>query len=428
MAYYALVTRLRNCHKDPNSDRLYLAECFGEGVIVGPEMYDGQLVLYLPQDGQVERWFGDHYSLFRKNRDGTPQGGYIEDNGHIRAIKLRGNQSSGIVIALDKVYSFFGDQGWNEGDKVNTINGKEFCRKYIPCRKNITTSSSKKKSCRGKKAEGVFYPQFDMHTDTEQLAYNLDKFHPGDIINLSLKMHGTSQRSMKTYAVLPNGFWRRLFHMKPKTKEAYVLGTRRCVVTENSRGYYGNDQFRMQHHEKIKNFVDDSLEIFYEVVGYYGPNETDTIMPIGDNTKVNDKNFVKNFGKQSIFSYGCKPGESEMYVYRITANNGEYEYTPEEIIAWCKKAGVKYVPQISNFTFTTTQDLQERVNTYLEDLRDPIGKTHIKEGVVVRIVNRRTFTAYKAKSWEFRVIEGIIKDISTAPDIEEAQDQTEEGI
>lgn len=42
-------------------------------------------------------------------------------------------------------------------------------------------------------------------------------------------------------------------------------------------------------------------------------------MPIGDNTKVNDKAFVKQFGKRSIFSYGCEPGQSKMYIYRITS-------------------------------------------------------------------------------------------------------------
>ena len=99
MAYFGLVTKLQNVRKDENSDRLYLADCFNESVIVGPDMQTGQLVLYLPTDGEIERWFGNEFYLFRKNEDGTPQGGYIENNGHIRAIKLRGNQSSGVVIA-----------------------------------------------------------------------------------------------------------------------------------------------------------------------------------------------------------------------------------------------------------------------------------------------------------------------------------------
>lgn len=198
MAYFGLVTKLQNVRKDENSDRLYLADCFNEGVIIGSDMQTGQEVLYLPTDGEIERWFGNEFCLFRKNEDGTPQGGYIENNGHIRAIKLRGNQSSGVVIALDKVYEKFGDQNWKDGDKVNTINDKEFCRKYIPKRKIPT--GQVKTSYKGRKAEGITYPEFSMHTDTEQLAYNLDKFRSGDILNMTLKMHGTSQRSMNTYA------------------------------------------------------------------------------------------------------------------------------------------------------------------------------------------------------------------------------------
>lgn len=55
MAYFGLVTKLQNVRKDENSDRLYLADCFNEGVIVGPDMQTGQLVLYLPTDGEIER-------------------------------------------------------------------------------------------------------------------------------------------------------------------------------------------------------------------------------------------------------------------------------------------------------------------------------------------------------------------------------------
>lgn len=421
MAYYALVTKLNNLHKDPNSDNLWLADCFNEGVIVGPNMKENELVLYLPTDGEIERWFGDAFTLYRKNLDGTSQGGYLENSSHVRAIKLRGNESSGIVISLDRVYATFGDQHWKDGDKVNTINEKEFCRKYIPKRK--AAQNTPKTSYKGRKAEGITYPEFAMHTDTEQLAYNLDKFRPGDELNMTLKMHGTSQRSMNTFAELPNGFFRRLFHMKKRIKQTYVLGTRRCVVTENSQGYYGNDQFRMSHHEALKPYLKPGMEVFYEVVGYYGPSESDTIMPIGDNSKLKDKAFQKLFGKQSVFSYGCKPGESHMWIYRITSENGQHEWSPDEITAWCDRYGFNRVPIIENFKFTTAEDLQNRINKYFEDLVDPIGKTHVKEGVVIRISNRRTFTAFKSKTYEFKVLEGIIKETETAPDMEEAQDE-----
>lgn len=425
MAYFALVTNIENVHKDENSDRLYLGECFREGVIVGPDMQTGDKVVYLPTDGKIEHWFGDKLALFRHNEDGSPGGGYVDDNGHIKAIKLRGNQSSGVVIKYERIVEIFGEQNWNVGDQVSEINGKMFCSKYIPKKQRTPQEGGLKTSYKGRKAEGVTYPEFSMHSDTAQLAYNLDAFKEGDEINMTLKMHGTSQRSMNTFAVMPRGFLRRLFRMPAKTKPAYVLGTRRTVVTSMDGGFYGNDKFRIKHHEKIKPFVEPGMEVFYEVVGYYGNGESDTIMPIGDNTKLKDKAFSKLFGPKTVFSYGCEPGQSEMYVYRITSDNGLVEWTPDQITEWCKKAGVNRVPVIENFVFTTVEDLQNRINKYFEDLVDPIGG-HVKEGVVVRIVNRRTFSAYKSKTYEFKVLEGIIKEDADAPDMEEAQDEAVE--
>ena len=46
----------------------------------------------------------------------------------------------------------------------------------------------------------------------------------------------------------------------------------------------------------------------------------------------------------------------------------------------------------------------------------------MREGVVVRILNKPKFCAYKHKNWYFKVLEGIIKDSADAPDMEEAQE------
>ena len=56
---------------------------------------------------------------------------------------------------------------------------------------------------------------------------------------------------------------------------------------------------------------------------------------------------------------------------------------------------------------------------------DPVGKTHVREGVVVRILNRPKFAAYKLKNWSFKCLEGIAKVEADAPDMEEAQDITD---
>ena len=104
----------------------------------------------------------------------------------------------------------------------------------------------------------------------------------------------------------------------------------------------------------------------------------------------------------------------------------------EALIRWIKPDGSmifpnEFVPVFEKFIFTTKEDLMERVEKYY-DGPDPVGLTHIREGVVVRIDNASKFRAYKHKNFNFKCIEGIAKNDATAPDIEEAQEdlKTEE--
>ena len=49
---------------------------------------------------------------------------------------------------------------------------------------------------------------------------------------------------------------------------------------------------------------------------------------------------------------------------------------------------------------------------------DPVGKTHVREGVVIRIVNKPSFTAFKEKNFLFKQITGIIKDSAINADVD----------
>ena len=156
-----------------------------------------------------------------------------------------------------------------------------------------------------------------------------------------------------------------------------------------------------------------------------------------NNKKLNDKEFIKQYGNETTFSYGCEPGQSDMYVYRMTMTNEDgqvIEYTPDFMRYRCEMMGVKTVPVFTQFyldpvalqfeTRTPGEIIQNCAECYYEG-PDPIGKIHVREGVVVRIVNRPKFTAYKHKNFEFKVLEGIIKDTAEAPDMEEAQEGEE---
>ena len=434
--YCAYVTTLKGLRKHSNADRLQCVEVFGQNVIVDLSYKDGQKVVFFPSDGQLSEEYAKDNNLVRmKDENGNNIGGYMDaEKRNVTAIRLRGEKSEGLVLPIESLSKYVDVTKLKDGDQITVIGGHEICRKYIP-KSSRRSNNSRKSSDKKKKDNSISYPFFEEHKDTAQLAYNMSAFKPGDTVYITRKLHGTSARTMKTIKVTKkNNVFRRFLHMKPKYEKevSVVTGSRRVVLKNmnSTDGYYSDNTFRKKYHDLLKDKLPEGFEIFYEIVGYV--NETTLIMGTVSNSKVKDKEFKKKFGDTTVFSYGCKPGENEMYVYRMiatTADGTVVEIPWENIKVWCDKLGVKHVPELEKFIYTTPEDLKERVNKYLDGMPvDEIGKTHIAEGVVVRIDNRDSFTAYKDKVFEFKVCEGIIKDNSDAPDMEEAEELLKEIV
>lgn len=424
--YKAYVTTLKNLRKHPNADRLQLAECFGNTVCVDMSAAAGEIGVYFPEGGQLSVEFCEQNNLVRKkDENGNNIGGYLDPNKrNITTINLRGEKSDGLFLPISCiVYTGANLDDFNEGDIITVVNGHDICTKYIPKGKCNTSTKAGNKT---RKKKVNICPMFAEHADTEQLAYNISAFKPGDIVDITLKMHGTSQRTgflpvLKGYndsigCKLYNRFrkvfdknWENIHDGEPVYYYDYVCGTRRVMLDETfgDGGFYGSNDFRQNHHTKFFGKLWKGETVYYEVVGYV--NETTPIMPSADNKKVNDKEFVKQYGKQTIFSYGCEPGESEMYVYRMTITNEDgdvVEYTPEFMRYRCEQMGVKCVPHFGTYILKEDDDIKEMAEWFYDGV-DPIGKTHIREGVVCRIVNRPKFTAYKHKNDNFKILSGI---------------------
>lgn len=240
-------------------------------------------------------------------------------------------------------------------------------------------------------------------------------------------VHNTSQRT----GYLPKRWelkWyekiiKKLFKIEPKLEYDYVTGTRRVVLEsfDKDTSFYGGDRFRETHHNFFKGKLQKGETIYYEVVGYTDSGAL--IMPEVDNKKLNDKEFTKQYGNTTKYTYGCKESESDIYVYRMTTTNEDghiVEYPTELVQARCEEMGVKMVPIFEKFIYTTKATLLKKVEQYING-PDPIGKTHVREGVVIRIDNKPTFTALKHKSFQFKVLEGIAKADAVEADMEESQ-------
>ena len=454
MSYFGYITTLKNVRKHPNADRMMLADCFGNTICVGIDAAEGEIGIYFPTDGQLSVEYCEHNNLVRKKDDaGNNIGGYLDpDKRNVRAIKLRGEKSDGIFMPLSSiVYTGINLDDVNVGDRIDVLNGHEICKKYIPRTNNRTGKPSDGNKTRKKKVPTA--PLFAEHADTEQLAYNLGAFKPGDEIEITLKMHGTSQRT--GYLPVLKGYKRSLWDKICKREGTpiydwgYVSGTRRTVLENFDGGYYGSNEFREDHSKFFEGKLWKGETVYYEVVGFTHTGAP--IMATADNKKMNDKDFIKQYGKETVFSYGChsngwnsKTGgynsgrnepQSDIYVYRMTMTNEDgdvVEYTPDFMRYRCEQMGAKTVPVMWKGIVTggidhdgcpySVGDEAKGIAEVYYDGPDPIGKTHIREGVVVRILNRPKFCAYKHKNFAFKVLEGIIKDTATEPDMEEVQD------
>lgn len=494
------VVKVEQLRKHTNADRLQVATFFGNDTIVDMTVKQGDLGVYFPVNLQLSKEYAETNNLLRKKDDsGNNIGGFLDpDHRNIKAIKLRGEKSDGLFMPLRSFDYCFAPKTAAEanlaiGELVTTLNGKEICCKYVPRTQNRVGHITEGNRTRKKKVPTA--PLFAEHADTEQLAYNLGAFKPGDEIEITLKMHGTSQRTgyLPIHVGYKDSIFRRIInkivmglkvrkdwgnngrnalyhslkHGEPIYDYGYVSGTRRVVLENYEGGFYGNNEFREQHSKVFEGKLNKGETVYYEVVGFTTSGAP--IMGDANNKKLNDKEFIKQYGETTRFSYGCSPTgtteipmsetglpygavvsapQSDIYVYRMTMTNEDgfvVEYTPDFMRYRCEQMGVKTVPVFAKGTLSETRDgfpffdyrncltnansnvtgtLGDCVKYVAElfyDGPDPIGKTHIREGVVVRIVNRPKFCAYKHKNFPFKVLEGIIQEsvVQSSADLSE---------
>lgn len=448
MAYCGYIVKVEHLRKHTNADRLQIATFFGNDTIVGLDVQPGQMGVYFPVDGQLSEEFCRVNDLVRrKDENGNPCGGYLDpEKRNIKALKLRGEKSDGLFLPLVALSNFTTISDLKVGDTIDVLNGQEICRKYIP-RRNTSYQTSVGKA---KQAKKNFAPTFYEHVDTQQLAYNYGKFHAGDEVQLTLKMHGTSGRTgyLPLTKEIPQTFIDKILRRhRTKTEYGYVTGTRRVVLdATHTGGFYDDNSFRLAMAAKFNGKLHKGEVAYYEIVGFQGPNGQ-PIMSSVANSKIKDKAFSKQYGEQTVFSYGCDYMHGyedeapccDIYVYRMTMVNEDgdvVEYSPDQIKMRCEQMGIKVVPEFCRFYLPDyviqglnfemnpvdpAEYLIRKVEKYF-DGPDPVGKTHVREGVVVRIMNRTSFEVYKHKNFSFKCLEGIAKDEALEPDIEEVQD------
>jgi hypothetical protein len=436
MSYKAVVLRLKNVRPHPNADKVQLATCLGNQVVIGLDSKEDHIGVYFPSDGQLSHEFCHANNLYRKsdlNKFPKDKCGMFDENRRVRAQKFRGEISDGFWVPLHH-FGFIQVTGLDvEGFEFDEWKGIPICSKYI----NPATVKAAREN-QGKKIKTAKTSKmFKEHFDTAHFGKHLHEFDLGknQTIVITEKLHGTSGR-IGHVQVERDLNWKekiaKRFGVKvQETEWKYMNGTRRVVLEETSGTQFHDPTIRDKALNLFKGNLRKGETVFFEIVGYESTGAT--IMPSVDTRKMGDKEFTKKYGEIMTYSYGCESTQSEVYVYRMTLTDEDgnsIDYSWDDVVKRCNEIGVKHVPHIRTLMLnefgsnhSDSRDVIEKFVNLVEAWGSGpswLDDKHIKEGVCVRIeggINNRTT---KFKSFEFKVLEGIVKD-SGVIDAEEAQ-------
>jgi len=433
----AVITTVSNVRPHPNADRLQLATCIGNQIVVGLDTREGDVGVYFNCDLQLSEEYATKNDLIRrKDESGNMAGGMFDANRRVRAQKLRGAISDGYFTTLDSVAFATGGslsdlEKQDEGFAFNEYNGVPVCNKYV-------TASTKEARNSGTGPKGpkdsVSTVMFHKHIDTAHFGRNahlLKRDLFGSHVIVTGKLHGTSQRVGHVQVARKLTWVEKLaqyFGARVETTEwKHLIGTRNVTLTpKKEQLLFHSAEFRDRAAKPFFGNLRKGETVYYEVVGY--ENGGKTIMNKVDIRKVKDKEFEKQYKRadgthEMVFAYCCEEGQMDIFVYRITQTNVDGQAVD---LSWgaveerCNEMGIKTVPVLEKMTVNENNldDFLKYADSMM-DGPDFLDSSHVREGICIRIEDGMTPNILKHKGFTFKVLEGIVKDTGVE-DMEEA--------
>jgi len=442
-------------------------------VVRKDECHEGDILFYAANESELNTDFLSKNNLFEigerqlnvnyeeveklmsedKKDEAKRKVGFFNKYGRVKMIRLGGVPSFGFLFSQRAMaLAFPGVEKLNLEDYIgtefDTVDGVLFSKPYVPRIKERKHSAGKGKHYKRHKKtiakiDRIVEGQWQFHYDTQSLERNAWKIKPEDVVDISLKLDGTSiifgniqtrtPRLPKTRFNFLNKLILKAFMLMPdkwrtwdidwedvcssrnviRSGNAYVEAPKSSTSKVGKTGDNyptGLDAVYPQWYEILKGKVDHGMIIYGEILGYVPNSET---------------GIITRGGK--VYDYGCKKGENKLMIYRVTEFNsatGKYEdFEITDVIGYTKWL-IETYPDLEDKIFplqlmyhgpakdiypdlSTEEHWHEnfvrRMKTDSEkfgmDLKEPLCKNKVwREGLVIRIENDPIQEAFKIKS------------------------------
>lgn len=399
--YPATVVKMGTMHPIEGADKIQRTVLFGNNLIVSKTVKEGDIMLYFVAGTQLSEdlcYNNNLYDDSAMNSDTTEKGYISAKRRLVKALKLRGTISDGMLLplsALDYIAEYI---PIDIGDTFTHIGDVEVCRKYVvPVKQSGTPGQKTPKQ--NKMKDLLIDNQFRFHTDTAHFARNLDKFTPNTEIIITRKYHGSSlilahvmnvkklnwfEKLINRFVKLPQSEYGFVYSSgKPKSRLPKGIKSETADWQTPTQSFYSNDIWEKAY-QMHKDKVEKGITLYGEIVG--------------------------NGIQGADYTYGF---DYEIFIYRITQTNVDgnvYELSWEALKAYCEKYGLKYVDEyfvgkVSNIVGKngTTEDLLTRLQDAYLDKSYPDCK--VDEGVCIRLRNNDEI--FKLKSPKFIAAESV---------------------
>lgn len=452
--YLAKIVKLEdsNFSPHPNADRLKLIHLYGNTISTSIETTSGYYV-YFPVECVIAPEFLKFHNLYRDTTlNANPEEkGFFEESGRVKCIKLRGIASEGFIMPYAALYRFAINPSTNPTNLLaiyeeaqslvdttfDTVEETKLVWKYVIKVKTAGVNLNGK--VRGASmVNKIVEKQFRFHIDTPKLQDNIYKMNPHDLIQISIKQHGTS-------AIFCNLLTKRELSWKEKLarkigihvvdSEYTTFCSSRKVIKDPmlnpgvTQGFYDCDIWSLGL-EVIKNYLPKGMTVYAEIVGY---------MPTGspiqgqyDYKCVYDPKTYKYQEMSAMQMYQAKL--FDIIIYRITTTNVDgkvHEYSARQVLHWCIENGLHPVNELYYGRARNLFDLDTQ-NHWNENFIDKLREEYLEKDSILcnnkvpeeGIVIRREVTnidVYKLKANRFLQKETQELDKGTI-DIESVQE------
>ena len=465
--YCCQVVRINKLEPIEGSDFLAKTVVAGNTMVVRKdEFHEGDYAIYAKNETELNGAFLSSNNLFElgeyeknanadriasliaegKKDEARALVGFFNKYGRVKALKLRGVYSMGLLFGLDSLAKWKTDVSNEDlrqyivneemgiGENFDTVCGEVFVKAYVP-RVTAHTPYTRTRSAsqtNTSRFEKISDADWHFHYDTLKANDNIWKIVPDDIVSISVKEHGTS-------GIFGNVKIKYPAHLTPVQKLANYLAKitlklykwcdARTVPTwyegygniyssrnviknkyadvKDGHNFHGADIWG-EYNDLLSPYIDRGMMVYGEICGY-----------LTDDSKMIQKSY----------DYGCETGHNFLMPYRITTTdeNGETrEWNISEVVDWTKQLisdHPKLTERIKPLTVLyhgTLADLYPNINTdenwhelVLDAMkndaarlglekREPLCKNKVpREGICIRVDNRPDIRAMKLTSDAF---------------------------